>query len=161
MAVGRPRIGHWAWPFIWILVIPAISMLATGLLLWEPPRDPGLGCITEHSRFGFSTTACPGWVYVEYFAPELLNLGPLLWLRGRGAARIAAAIAGGIGALRFVIPMALLQSVDGLTRPYENGETAALLALWALAPIALAAFWAARRFASTQPHSPHPPRRRP
>jgi len=108
-------IAHWAWPFLWILLIP----VGTGL--WQQSL---LGGVVENCKVidrktvdGFFTTytyECQTVDVLPTLLPGLLNLVAFLWVVFPGHTRYAALVAGALGAVRLLVPT-LLYMASGST----------------------------------------------
>jgi hypothetical protein len=97
---------RWSWPFVWITLIPVLTVPSTWIALGGV-IDSGACELVEPSggsRLG-NLWGCPNeWVIAAHLFGSL-NLVAFAWLLVP-LARWAGAIAGGIGALRFGLPIA-------------------------------------------------------
>ncbi len=132
---------RWYKPFLWILLIPIVTVPLTGFLAEPVEFHSGL-CSVTPSFFGAYATCSPG-VLLLLLSPGLLNLVPLWWLRStQPKLRAAGLWATVLGALRLIVPAAAVIASPndnpvhsgGLFGP--SGFTLAILAisllLWAL-----------------------------
>ena len=101
---------RWGWPFLWVLLIPAISVplsvfLQSHVTLYDGAEvDLGGGgpWAKRESALGV-------------FSPVMLNLVALAWLFfGDGRARWAALWAGMIGAVGAILPFFIIVNTDSL-----------------------------------------------
>ncbi len=110
-------LNDWAWPFLWILLIPAVTVPLQQALLWQEAL-PGVFAGTSNcQRSGeyWEAWECPVGDVLPTLLPGLLNLVPFLWLLSPvRRTRYAAAVAGTLGAVRVVVP-AIIYVASGTT----------------------------------------------
>jgi len=100
----------WFWPFLWVLLIPAVSVpfsvfLQSHITLHEG-ADLGLG---SGGPWAARDTA------LGTFSPALLNFAAFAWcILGDGRARWAALWAGTVGAASALIPFLVILNTDSL-----------------------------------------------
>lgn len=101
---------RWAWPFLWVLLVPAFSVpfsiyLQSNITLYEG-TSLGLG---SGGPWAARDAA------LRTFLPGLLNLGVLIWcVIGNGRARWAAIWASIVGAAGALLPFAVILTTDTL-----------------------------------------------
>ena len=169
--------GAWFLPFLWILVVPAVTMSAQIALL---------GLITDGYQYGGvfaggeagacdqvaqldydKQWSCPAAVALPTLLPGLLNLVPLIGLLSAvPIVRAAAAMAGGLGLVRLLVPLALYAAdgadvtiIGSWQFPPAMGSFAsayASMALWVLSVAVTVAFAGWRIFAARGAASPGP-----
>ena len=114
---------HWAWPFLWILLIPV------GTVLWQQSLLNGVvsNCVVVDTKpigdgfFGYeSTYECQAINVLPTLLPGLLNLVAFLWVVFPGPTRYAALVAGALGALSLLVP-ALVYMAHGSTLEVTDG----------------------------------------
>ena len=145
----------WAWPFVWILISPAVTMPVQVWLLGNSGDWPSAsvyencelihGRVLEPGVFVDNRWRCGADDVVQTLLPGLLNLGPLLWLGLPGRTRLAALVAGGLGAARLAVPAltyVALGTVDLRTTfwPGPDETVIASVALWAASAVAFILF---------------------
>lgn len=103
----------WYKPFLWILLIPILTVPLTWFLRDAVLYHSGL-CSVTPSFFGAYATCSTG-AYLLILSPGLLNLLPLWWLRSsHRKLKVAALWATVLGALRLIVPAAaVIASPDG------------------------------------------------
>ncbi|MFQ5879929.1 MAG: hypothetical protein ACE5IZ_07155 [Dehalococcoidia bacterium] len=120
------RTRPWGWPFLWILLIPIVTVPWHGILL----EDLGRG------RY-------PVEDVLPTLAPGLLNLVAFLWvLSPERRTQYAALVAGILGSVRLVVP-ALIYMASGPTITVDGFlggvNTPSIFASWILWGLSLAA----------------------
>jgi hypothetical protein len=101
---------RWFWPFLWVLLVPAISVpisiLLQSRLTLQEGAELGLG---DGGPWVDRQSA------LETFSPALLSLGALIWLfLGNGRARWAAFWAGLISAAGAAVPFFVILNTDSV-----------------------------------------------
>ncbi len=106
------RARPYAWPFLWILLIPIATVPWTEHLL-SGLVDHGSCVLVQECSVFEKSWECPVQNVLPTLLPGLLNLVPFLWLssRQRGV-RYAALVAGTLGAVRVAV-LALIYVVEG------------------------------------------------
>jgi hypothetical protein len=100
-------------PFTWILVTPVFTTPLSLVIARALP------CSAAPVGVPANYDLCPIWTVPATFAPGLLNLAALLWLRADCAwVRRNAVIAASLGAARFMLPVVnSLRSIDPTVLP--------------------------------------------
>ncbi len=105
---------HWPWAFLWLLVIPIITVPLT-LVSMSSLSTSGVCERVFVPREGYSGLfasdySCPRVQSLLTHAPGLLNLVPAIWLTASTSrVRLIAALATGIGATRLAAPAVSIQ----------------------------------------------------
>jgi hypothetical protein len=154
MAVVRTVSGwlnSWRWPFLWILLIPGVTIPWQIVLLGNSGRWPAArvydNCELEPDIRGATNTwECSPEHVLPTLIPGLLSLGAFLWLlSSRQQVRYAAILAGSLGALRLVVPTLIYAASDPVSVrtaffPGPDASVAASVALWVVSIAAALAF---------------------
>lgn len=115
--------GAWSLPFLWALVVPAVTISAQIALLGLATDGYEYGGIRAAGAAGACEQVaqlqydkqwdCPLAVALPTLLPGLFNLAPLVGLLSAVTyVRAAAAIAGGLGLVRLLVPLAMY-AADG------------------------------------------------
>jgi hypothetical protein len=137
----RWRRDHAAWPWAWVLLIPFLTVPTT-LILWQGWLVPQCRVAPGPAP---SPYTCPGNGVAMALLPGLLNLVPFTWIVCEArSTRLAALLAGGLGAIRWLVPTVLhgatqpsvtIHPIDALLQILVN------LGLWVLTLCLGAGFW--------------------
>jgi len=145
------RLNWWAWPFLWIVLIPGVTIPWQIVLLGNSGRWPAAqvydNCdLVPGIPRATNTWHCAPEHVLPTLLPGLLMLVAFLWLLSpRRGTRYAAAVAGSLGALRLVVP-ALIYVASGTVSvrttffPGPDASVAASVVLWGLSVAAMVVF---------------------
>lgn len=100
---GRSRIGFWMLPFLWILLLPLVTVPMSLML-----SDVVLDCVRLTGSF-LGTRRCETSSLLLTYLPGAALIGAYLFFPlGDDRVRKASLIAGTIGLVRFVMPLTVL-----------------------------------------------------
>jgi MFS family permease len=136
-----PWLNWWRWPFLWIILIPGVTIPWQIVLLGNSGRWPAArvydNCELEPDIRGATNTwECSPEHVLPTLLPGLLILVALLWLFSSvRRTRLAAVVAGGLAVARLITP-ALIYVASGTVTlrttffPGPDASVAASVALW-------------------------------
>ncbi len=154
---------EWAWPFVLILFSPLLTVplriaLSDSQMGPEECERVVIGTsfsLVDAGRFPVQGWACPRDFWLVGFIPGAVNLVAFLAVLSRGRTRAAGYVAGLLGLVRFVAPIAIVLAGDAMThRPVFitsgfsvdfDTTTGAGIGLWALTALVFFLFWAGGR----------------
>lgn len=114
--INRHWFNGWSWPFLWILLIPVVTVPGQAILLQSVVQSEALhadqsNCVVLRRDYEYGMYhdfGCPVGDVLPTLLPGLLNLAPLFWLlSARHQVRMAALVAGILGAIRLGVPAVL------------------------------------------------------
>ena len=145
------RLNWWGWPFLWIILIPGVTIPWQIVLLGNSGRWPAAGvydnCDLEPDIRGATNTwECAPEHVLPTLLPGVLILVAFLWLQSpERPARYAALVAGTLGAVRLIAP-ALIYVISGTVTlrttffPGPDASAALSVSLWAVSIAVALAF---------------------
>ena len=118
----RPRRSTWVQPMLWLVLTPVVTVPAT-LVLTDLILHTNACQVTPEFFIGGEASCQPGPVLAALL-PGLLNLAPILWLRSsESKTRFAAIAATTIGAVRLIVPLAILMTNASVDPPHADYGT--------------------------------------